>query len=131
MAPRSQSNRGPGVFMPYLYILKSEKDGNLYVGTCTSTPKECLNKHNSGLVKSTKSRRPFSLKYERHFNTLSEARKLEWKLKYTPWGGKLKKELISKAGGSSNGRTSPFGGEYPGPNPGPPALDINERHKHT
>ncbi len=130
MAPRSQSDRGPGVFMPYLYILKSLKDNNLYVGTCSNNLDTRIKKHNNGLVRSTKGRRPLKLVYKENFSTLSEARKQEWLLKYTPWGGKFKKELVSKAVGSSNGRTSPFGGEYLGSNPSPTALDT-KRHKHT
>ena len=30
--------------------------------------------------------------------------------------------IFTKAGGSSNGRTSPSGGGYSGSSPGPPAL---------
>ena len=88
--------------MPYLYILKSLKDNNLYVGTATDLDKR-IEKHNKGYVRSTKHRKPLKLVWKKHFNTLSEARKQEWQLKYTPWGGKLKKELVSKSAGSSNG----------------------------
>ena len=129
MAPRSHSDRGPGMFMPYLYILKSLKDEKLYVGTCNDLEKR-IQKHNEGFVKSTKYRRPLKLVHSQYFGTLSEARKKEWELKYTPWGGKFKKDLVSKAAGSSNGRTSPFEGEYLGSNPGPAALDT-KGHKHT
>ncbi len=87
--------------MPYLYILKSKKDGNLYVGTCDNLEKRIEN-HNNGRVKSTKTRRPLELMYSKTFGSLSEARKKEWELKYTPWGGKLKKLLVSKAAGSAN-----------------------------
>ena len=45
------------------------------------------------------------LVFSKKFDTLSDARKYEWMLKYTPAGGKLKKRLVSGAGGSSNGRT--------------------------
>ena len=126
MAPRSlEGDRGPDLGMPYLYILQSEKDQKLYVGTCLDIDKR-VEKHNKGFVKSTKSRRPLVLKYYKEYSTLSEARKEEWSLKYTPWGGKLKKELVSKAAGSSNGRTSPSGGEYLGSSPSPAALDSNK-----
>ena len=111
--------------MAYLYILKSQKDGKLYVGTCVDLDKRLLN-HNTGRVRSTKKRRPFDLVFKELFNTLSEARKKEWVLKYTPWGGKLKKELASKTAGSSNGRTH---GSEPcnlGSITGPAALDGKE-----
>ena len=81
-------------------------------------------------MKSTKSRRPLSLVFSKKFETLSEARKKEWELKYTPWGGKLKRTLVSEAAGSSNGRTSAFGAEYLGSNPSPAASD-SKRHKYT
>src|SRR3989344_8712333 len=115
--------------MPYVYILRSEKDKNLYVGTCSDNVEKRLQQHNQGRVRSTRLRRPFSLLYNEYFKTLFEARKKEWELKYTPWGGKLKKELISKAGGSSNGRTAAFEAVNRGSNPCPPALDISG-HKH-
>ncbi len=118
------------MFMPFLYILKSVKDNKLYIGTCSGEVEERLKKHNSGLVKSTRSRRPFIKVFNKYFGTLSEARKEEWKLKYTPWGGKLKKELVSRAAGSSNGRTAASGAAYLGSNPSPAALET-KRHKHT
>ena len=122
MAPRSLRDRGPGALMPYLYILKSLKDQKLYVGTCIDMEKR-LGRHNKGLVKSTKYRKPLILAYNEYFETLSQARKREWKLKYTPWGGKLKKELLSKTAGSSNGRTPASGAGNPGSNPGPAVLE--------
>ena len=105
MAPRSYNDRGPGMLMPYLYILKSLKDNKLYTGTCAKNLGRRIVQHNAGKVKSTKSRRPLILIHSEIFSTLPEARKKEWELKYTPWGGKFKKQLVSKAAGSSNGRT--------------------------
>ena len=87
--------------------------------------------HNGGKVKSTRFRRPLRLVYSEFFKSLSEARKKEWALKYTPWGGKLKKLLVSKAAGSSNGRIH---GSEPwnlGSIPSPAALDSRKRHKFT
>ncbi|MBI2337723.1 GIY-YIG nuclease family protein [Candidatus Daviesbacteria bacterium] len=46
----------------YTYVLKSIKDGKLYVGA-TSVIKQRLKDHNDGLVESTKSRRPLELVY--------------------------------------------------------------------
>jgi len=46
--------------MYYIYVLKSEKDGKMYVG-CTSDIENRLHYHNSGKVLSTKGRRPFNL----------------------------------------------------------------------
>ncbi|MDP2670959.1 MAG: GIY-YIG nuclease family protein [bacterium] len=46
----------------YTYVLRSLKDGDLYVGW-TDDLKLRLEKHNKGLVRTTKSRRPFELVY--------------------------------------------------------------------
>ena len=46
----------------YTYVLKSKKDGKLYVGFC-EVLKLRLQEHQSGLVKSTKNRRPWELVY--------------------------------------------------------------------
>ena len=48
--------------MHYVYVLKSEKDGNLYIG-CTSDKDKRLAYHNAGFVRSTKARRPFVMIY--------------------------------------------------------------------
>jgi len=85
--------------MSFLYILRSIRDKKLYIGVTDRTILSRLNEHNSGRVPSTKSRRPFELVYSEAFITFSEARKKEWWLKYTPAGGKMKKLLVSKAGG--------------------------------
>ncbi len=82
--------------MSFVYILKSLKDAKLYVGTANDVTAR-LAKHNKGHVKSTKSRRPLMLVFSKEFSNLSEARKFEWMLKYTPGGGKLKKRLAGEA----------------------------------
>lgn len=46
----------------YTYILKSEKDGQLYIGW-TDDLKQRVSKHNKGLVDSTKTRIPLRLVY--------------------------------------------------------------------
>ncbi|MFH1597499.1 MAG: GIY-YIG nuclease family protein [Patescibacteria group bacterium] len=79
--------------MPYVYILKSQKDRNLYVGA-TSDVRKRFDEHNRGRVKSTRNRRPLVLVYKEEYRTLSEARKREWYLKHHPTGQQLKKKLI-------------------------------------
>jgi len=83
--------------MFFLYILKSLKDHNGYVGTAGDTKKR-LEDHNAGRVKSTKHRRPFVTIHTETFETLSEARKREWFYKCTPQGGKLKRKILEMAG---------------------------------
>lgn len=48
--------------MFYTYVLKSQIDGNLYIGW-TDDLKARLETHNKGLVESTKNRIPFKLIY--------------------------------------------------------------------
>lgn len=46
----------------FTYVLKSSVDENLYIGYCSDIKKRLV-EHNSGLVTSTKDRRPFNLVY--------------------------------------------------------------------
>ena len=107
--------------MPYLYILKNAK-GRYYTGITTTTPHERLNRHNRGYVHSTKSGKPWSVIYNREFDSLIKARALEKQIK--SWrGGNAFRKFLSRTAESSNGRTPPFGGDYLGPNPSSAALD--------
>lgn len=74
--------------MYYVYILFSEKDKLLYTGF-TSDLKARIEKHNSGLVKATKHRRPLKLIYYESYVNELDARRREIYLK----GGKGKGEL--------------------------------------
>ena len=62
--------------MYYSYVLKSLKDQKKYYGV-TQDIKKRLKEHNSGKVKSTKSRKPFELIYYEEFLKFEEARKRE------------------------------------------------------
>jgi putative endonuclease len=64
----------------YVYILTSEQDGSLYTGQ-TNDLGHRLQRHNSGCVKSTKSKRPYKLRYFEEYSTRSEAMCREWQLK--------------------------------------------------
>ena len=48
--------------MFYTYVLKSKKDGKLYIGFSSNLKKRFL-EHNKGLVEITKTRRPFEIMY--------------------------------------------------------------------
>jgi putative endonuclease len=48
--------------MFYTYVLKSKKDGSIYVGFSSDFKKRLL-EHNKGLVFSTKARRPLEIVY--------------------------------------------------------------------
>ena len=63
--------------MSYIvYILKSEKDGGYYYGY-TADLQARLIRHNDGLVRSTKARRPFIVHYTEVFELKSDALKRE------------------------------------------------------
>jgi putative endonuclease len=66
--------------MFYLYILKSKKDGEMYVGS-TGDLKKRLEMHNSGKIYSTKFRNPLELIYYEAYKAEKDARKREHNLK--------------------------------------------------
>lgn len=82
--------------MFYLYILKFDND-KLYTGVTNNIDRR-LKEHISGRSKWTKHQGKFVVAYKEEFLTLSEAKKKEWVLKCTPWGGKLKKKLANPFG---------------------------------
>ena len=59
---RDDGGRGAKLMFYYTYILKSKKDGNLYIGD-TSGLKLRKIEHDKGMVEATKSRRPLDLIY--------------------------------------------------------------------
>ncbi|MBU1007196.1 MAG: GIY-YIG nuclease family protein [Candidatus Omnitrophica bacterium] len=84
--------------MYHVYILKSEKNGSLYVGY-TSDIENRLQKHNNGLVGYTKKYRPWKLVYYETFISLKDAMKREKSLKYF---GKAYGQLKGRIKGSLN-----------------------------
>ncbi|PJA63576.1 MAG: excinuclease ABC subunit C [Candidatus Portnoybacteria bacterium CG_4_9_14_3_um_filter_44_9] len=66
--------------MHYVYVIKSIKDGELYVGH-TNDLKGRIEERNKGMVKSTRGRRPFKLIYYEASNILQDAVKREKSLK--------------------------------------------------
>jgi len=66
--------------MFFIYILKSEKDRNLYIGY-TNNLRKRLKEHNLGLVNPTKSRRPLYLVYYEAYISKQDATKREHNLK--------------------------------------------------
>lgn len=80
--------------MRYLYILKSSKDLGYYIGSTDNVGKR-LKEHNRGKTKSIKHRVPFVLKYTEAYNTKSEAKQREIKLKKNY---QARKEILLKLG---------------------------------
>ena len=79
--------------MYYVYILKSLKDGNNYVGY-TPNLKLRIEKHNKGLVPATKNRRPLNLIYYESCLNKGDALHREKYLK-TSWGKRYIKNRLS------------------------------------
>ena len=66
--------------MYYVYILKSKKDNNLYMGSTNDLERRII-EHNKGLVFSTKPRIPFELVYYEAYKSETNAREREKCLK--------------------------------------------------
>lgn len=80
--------------MFYLYILKSKKDSQLYIGS-TNDLRRRLREHNTGKVFSTKLRTPFELIYYEAYKIEKDARKRESNLKLRSRAfTQLKKRII-------------------------------------
>ena len=67
--------------MAYVYVLKSLRNGKLYVGSTDLLPEERLKKHNYGSNKFTKRNGPFELVRQESYADKTEARKRESFLK--------------------------------------------------
>jgi len=78
--------------MYYVYILQSEVDGTLYTGQ-TNNLTDRLKRHNQGLIKATKAKRPYRLGYYEIYGSRSEAMFREWQLK-KQYNTQRKKKLI-------------------------------------
>lgn len=72
------------MYMYYVYILQSKKNGHLYIG-CTTNLNKRIKLHNSGKVFSTKKCLPIKLIYCEIFLNKDDAFKREQFLK-TGWG---------------------------------------------
>lgn len=64
----------------WVYVIKSKKDSDLYVGS-TNDLRKRFKEHNSGAVRSTKSRIPFKLAYYETYKSEKDAREREQNLK--------------------------------------------------
>jgi predicted GIY-YIG superfamily endonuclease len=80
--------------MWYVYILKSELDGKLYVGS-TDDLKRRLREHEQGRSKSTKNRRPLTLEAYIAVKEESLARSLEEYLKTGSGIATLRKRILT------------------------------------
>ena len=111
----------PAKFVIYLYILKNEA-GGYYIGITSLNVTERLKRHNKGDVFSTKTWRPWTIIHVEDFQNFKDARVKEKQIKN--WkGGNAFKKFISRAAGSSNGRTADSESANLGSIPSPAALE--------
>jgi putative endonuclease len=82
--------------MFYVYVLKSQKDEELYIGSSNNL-KRRLKEHQNGESFSTKLRRPFELIYYEAYKNEGDARKREHSLKLRGNARRFLKERISKS----------------------------------
>jgi putative endonuclease len=78
----------------FVYFLQSRKNGTFYVGQTNNIEKR-VERHNKGLIKTTKNRTPFDLIYVESYNTRREAMLREKHLKSIK-GFKEKKAIVEK-----------------------------------
>jgi len=79
-----------------MYLLKSKKDGDLYIGSTNDLRRRFL-EHNKGLVFSTKSRVPLEIIYYEAYKTEEDARHRENNLKLRANTYNQLKRRISKS----------------------------------
>ncbi len=84
--------------MQTVYVLKSLKDNELYIG-CTSNLNNRVLYHNQGRVKSTKNRRPLELVYNENYDNIYEAFRVERRYKTAKGKSELKKKMASSSNG--------------------------------
>ena len=66
--------------MPFVYILKSIKNGTYYIGSTVDLERR-IEEHNNGNSKYTSKLRPLKLEFNQEYSSLGDARKVENKLK--------------------------------------------------
>lgn len=79
----------------YIYLLKSKKDNSFYIGFVENL-KERIEKHNQGMVQSTKNLRPMELIYFEGYKSKRDALIREKRLKQFAKGfSSLKSRLVN------------------------------------
>ena len=64
----------------FVYILQSNKNNSYYIGSTIDLANR-FREHCDGLVKATKNLRPLKQVFYKKYSTITEARKIEFKLK--------------------------------------------------
>jgi len=64
----------------FVYIIRSETSKNYYIGS-SEDPIKRLSEHNQGMVKSTNKKGPWILMFTQEYDSLREAKQVEYRLK--------------------------------------------------
>lgn len=80
-----------------VYFARSLKNGKIYVGYSSKTPKERVDEHNKGVNAWTKNNGPFELIYFENFVCKKDAEKRELFFK-SGIGKKVKKAIVTALG---------------------------------
>ena len=78
--------------MYYVYVLRSQLDGKLYIGYTTNL-RNRIQEHNIGEVTSTKPRRPLELIFYEGYKSMEDAKRRECYLKTSKGRSSLKMML--------------------------------------
>ncbi len=81
--------------MFYTYVLKSFKDGSLYIGY-TSDLRKRLTEHNAGLSRYTRNKTPWELIFYEAFKNRVDAKNREEYLK-SGWGFRSIKKILKRS----------------------------------
>ena len=79
-AIKMEKTNSNSVEIGYVYILQSRINSRFYVGSTIEINKR-LSEHNNGYVKSTRNMRPWELKFYKKFDSIRNARQIEFKIK--------------------------------------------------
>jgi putative endonuclease len=97
--------------MPYfVYIIQSEVDGGFYIGSCTDIPLR-IKRHDDGLSRSTKAKRPWKFVYSETYENKSLALRREREIKLKK-SRKYIENLIKHAGGRPAKKKPPLEGVF-------------------
>jgi predicted GIY-YIG superfamily endonuclease len=61
----------------HIYILKSEKDNSIYIDYTADDIVQRLNAHNSGSIKHTQDKRPWSLMYSKNSKSFAQTKTIK------------------------------------------------------
>jgi len=79
----------------FVYILKSQKNGQFYVGSTTNVVSR-VERHNAGLVESTGNFRPHIIELIQGYCTIRQAKQIEYRIKKLKRKDYIEKMILEK-----------------------------------